>query len=385
MNILLVNYEYPPLGGGGAVAIRDVARELAKRHRVHVLTSRGPGLPAQETFDDRDLTIFRSKVFQRRQRAVASIASMLCFYPFGISLGRRLIKTYAYDVINTWFAIPSGPTGTHLAARGSIPHVLTVIGGDIYDPSKWYSPHRNPMLKRIVRSVIRKADGHTAISQDVADRTDHIYGFKGPVEVIPLGVDPPAFPPASRQMLGLDSDHLYVVTVGRLVRRKDHHTLLKALKLLANPKVHLLILGDGPERENLHASAEQLGIGGQIHFMGFVAEDQKYQLLACSDVFSLTSLHEGFGLVYIEAMHCGLPVIAADTGGQTDFLSDGQTGGLVRPGDANALSRVLQGLMEDPHRRRQIGSANKALAQRYTVANTAQKYEGLFSRVAERG
>ncbi|MCZ6787895.1 MAG: glycosyltransferase, partial [Planctomycetota bacterium] len=131
MKILLVNYEYPPLGGGGGVGTHEVALELSKRHCVHVLTSGAKELPRKEEFPDRDLTVYRAPVLLRTKKAVASMSSMLSFYPRGIRLGKQLISACRYDVINTWFAIPSGPTGVGLARKFDIPHVLTIIGGDI--------------------------------------------------------------------------------------------------------------------------------------------------------------------------------------------------------------------------------------------------------------
>jgi glycosyltransferase involved in cell wall biosynthesis len=378
MNILLINYEYPPLGGGGGVAMKDIAWELAHRHRVHVLTSAAPGLPLVESASDRDLTIFRTRVLHRNATAVASIPSMLTFYPAGIQLGKRLIKMNSYDVVNTWFAIPSGPTGVYLASKFKLPHLLTIIGGDVYDPSKWYSPHRNFMLGQVVKRVLRKADRHTSISNDVACRTKEIYEFHRPIEVIPLGVKTPQFPAASRKDLGLAEDKFYIITVGRLVRRKDHQTLLHALSMLKHKDANLLVVGDGPESQNLQDLANTLKISGQVQFRGFVSEDLKYQLLSNSDVFALTSLHEGFGLVFLEAMHCGLPVIAARTGGQNDFLQDGKTGFLVPHGDQHALKKALSDLIEQKELCASMADKNRRISCEFSVSNAACKYEELL-------
>ena len=156
MRILICNYEYPPLGGGGGVVTALLAEELARRHEVTVLTSQGLGLPSESV--EEGVRVVRAPVFFRKQKAAANVPSMLAFIPMGIRLGKRLLKKERFDVINTHFALPSGPVGDALARSAGIPNILSVHGGDLYDPSKFTSPHRHLLLRWWIRRLVQRAD-----------------------------------------------------------------------------------------------------------------------------------------------------------------------------------------------------------------------------------
>lgn len=381
MRILLVNYEYPPLGGGGGIAMMEIATELARRHEVHVLTSRTSAQEDVEKHPTLALTIHRVLVFGRSDRATASFLSMAAFLPTGIRRGKRLLADKPFDVVNTWFAIPSGIVGGAIARHGRVPHVLTIIGGDIYDPSKWYSPHRFFPAGMAAKWALRHAEAHVAISTDIARRAHEHFGAPDDIEIIPLGIAEPQFQQVPREALGMSPGRKYIVAVGRLVRRKDYPTLLEALRILDREDTSLLILGDGPERERIEELARQLGISHRVELRGFVSEEEKYQILANSDVFALASLHEGFGVVYLEAMYCGLPIVAADEGGQVDLLQDGATGKLVPIGDAKAIGDGLSELLADETLAERISDHNRKRIQKFSVSHLADRYEQAFRRV----
>ena len=140
MRILFCNYEYPPLGGGGGVVMAALARQLARRHEVTVLTSRAGDLTAEA--NDQGVRVVRAPVFFRRQLAVANFPSMLAYLPSGFVRGMALRRP-GFDVINTHFVVPTGPLGHALARAMHVPNVLSVHGGDLFDPSKGSSPHRH--------------------------------------------------------------------------------------------------------------------------------------------------------------------------------------------------------------------------------------------------
>jgi glycosyltransferase involved in cell wall biosynthesis len=379
LKILMLNYEYPPLGGGGGVIHRHIAEELATRHDVTVLTSRARSLPRFEMAGS--VNVHRVDVLGRESKATASLLSMLSYFPASLNAGQKLINKIKPDLINSHFAIPTGPSAVLLARRNRIPHVLSIHGGDIYDPSKRLSPHRTPGLHQTVGWVLRKADHVAAQSENTADNARRIYGYEKEITIIPHGLKQPLSPPFSRKELGLSDDQIVLVTVGRLIARKANHQLIEILSRINNPNLVLVLLGEGPARTPLLDLAKRLRVENQIVMPGFVSEERKYQYLQAADIFVSTTGHEGFGLMYVEGMFCRLPIVTYDHGGQTDFLVDGKTGFLVHLNDQDAFRQRLEWLIQKPEIRKTIGDYNLALSRRFTIEHCAFRYECMFNEI----
>ena len=383
MRILMINYEFPPLGGGGGVASYQIAKALTERgHEVDVLTTRWRGLPSEEVVDG--LRVYRVPVVGRGDLATASLISMLSFVPSGVAEGYRKLRNKRYDILNSHFAVPSGVTGVTLSRLFGIPHVLTIIGGDIYDPTRRLSPGNNSLLRSVVRRVLNSSGQIIAISQDIKNRAQQDLQCKTNIDVIHYGLTPPEFERRSRQELGIPEDEVVLISMGRLIKRKAIRDVLLALSRLEGSPFRLLIIGEGPEEERLRDLAKTLGLASRVDFMGAVWGESKFQYLAAADIFVLPSVHEGFGLVFLEAMHCGLPVIASTSGGQTEFLQDGETGFLVPVGAVEALADRILRLANDGRLRKQISEYNAQYVKRFDISAVAERYEALFADVIRR-
>jgi glycosyltransferase involved in cell wall biosynthesis len=141
------------------------------------------------------------------------------------------------------------------------------------------------------------------------------------------------------------------------------------------------VIGSGPEEEGLRSLARELSIGSRVHFLGRVDEDRKWGVLRAADLYLSASMHEGFGLVYLEAMTAGLPVITPNEGGQADFLEDGKTGYLVPPGDVDELAQAMARAASRREELRAMGARNRGRAEHFRIDRVALRYESLFESI----
>ncbi|MDD1700446.1 MAG: glycosyltransferase family 4 protein [Methanoregula sp.] len=376
MKILFINYECPPLGGGGGVASFQLAQELAKRHDVDYLTSGFGNLPEYEMLNG--VQIYRVPVINRKELSTATFTSMLSFAPAGFLKGIVLCKKKKYDCVHALFVVPSGICGWGLSRLFQIPLVLTALGGDVYDPSKKHSPHTSRVLKFLITFLFNHSDRSTVESENLSELILQYYKPQKPVNIIPLGFLKPLFTQKSRTELQIPEDRTILISVGRLVGRKGYEYAIHALSTLPATSFHYYIIGEGPKEADLKNLAIRLGLENNITFLGYVPDEMKFQYLAVSDIFLLPSVHEGFGICLLEAMHCGLPIVSTNNGGQTDILKDRINALLVSGNDSDAFAGRIKELMLDETLRKNISINNRRDIDHYYIEEIASEYETLY-------
>lgn len=376
----MVNYEYPPLGGGGGLVARDIVEEMSVQgHNVTVVTSCSQGLKTHESINGVD--VYRVPVLFRKDTQVANIPSMFLYPPSCIFTALRQFTRKSFEIINTHFAVPSGPAGFVLSKIFQIPNVLSIHGGDIFDPSKASSPHKTSLVSNVVRLMLKTANRVVASSTDTKNNAYKYYHIKRAIDIIPLGIKKPKFEKSARSDFGLKSDEFVFCTIGRLVRRKNIDDTLEVLSRLGDYNYQFLIIGDGPERRHLENLTKTLHLDNRVKFLGSVSDEVKFQVLALSDVYLSTAMHEGFGLVFLEAMESGLPIVCYDRGGQIDFLVSGETGYLVNLGDKRTFRERLLSIINDSESRNAISRNNRQLIKNFYIERCAERYISLFEEV----
>lgn len=387
MRLLLLNYEYPPIGGGGGFGCEKLVQSLAKhaRYQITVLTA-GIGTSITESTDAYGVRVIRLPCARAREhRSSASFGFMLTYVLRAVRYvwQHRHVWRSQFEVISTQFAIPTGPAGWVIARILRCPNVLTLHGGELFSQPLELDGYGFP-ITAVVRFIINQATVVHANSSDTKNAARRFLGIKKNIHVISTGFSPPETVLPEHKIVTKEPRlPIRFIMVSRLVERKGLIYLLQVLSQIDKSLWHLTLVGDGPEESMLRSFAADHGLTGQIEFVGFVSEAEKFQYLHQADVFVLPTLHEGLGLVYFEAMYAGLPIITTDNGGQTDFLTPEENALLVPIRDVPALIKAIKRSIEDREWRRRCGENNRHKIESLKVEKLVQEYDNLFRCTAQ--
>lgn len=370
MRLLIINYEFPPLGGGAGNATACLAREWAQRgHSVEILTGGFRGLASREDMDGFSV---RRLPTPRKLQGQCSVAEMCAFMAASCA---AVICGPKPDFVIAFFSIPGGPAAWMLKLLRGVPYIISLRGGDVpgFDARNLTQLHTitNPLTALLWRNA-QAVVGNSAGLCDLARR------FMSGLEVpeIPNGVDTTLFSPGPH----VERDRCELLFTGRLAPQKGVDVLLRALTK-AGTDWRLRIAGDGPERQRLAALSEQLGIATKVEFLGWTQRNELPALYRSADVFVFPSYDEGMPNVVLEALASGLPVVATRIAGNEQLVAHGQNGILVPPGDDAAFAEALAPLIRDGKLRKTFGARSRAMAvEQFSWARAAAAYERLFTQ-----
>jgi len=304
----------------------------------------------------------RSQLFRPKEIGV------LLSYSKGME---KLAKKYNVDVTHAHFAYPEGYVGLLIKNRTGKPLVVTLHGGDILvEPSVNYGIRLNPDIDRVVRRVLRDADRVISASTATYKTALELGCSPSKLTLIPNAVDVKRFHPSVngfyvREKLGLGNRPV-VFTLRGHEPQKGIEYLIKAVPLVLKevPKTVFIIGGDGSLRSYHESLAKELGVSENTLFTGYIPQEELPHFYAACDVFVIPSVVEAFGLVTIEAMACGKPVIGTNVGGIPDIIKDGVNGFLVEPKDVSVLAEKITILVNDSNLSKRMGKAGRETAEK---------------------
>jgi glycosyltransferase involved in cell wall biosynthesis len=376
MHILILNSEFPPVGGGAGTASAQIAHSLvAAGHRVTVMTTRFGDLPAEDQCDGYNIIRLPAR---RRHLHRSSASEQLHFMLVAALRGLPHMRRLRPDAVLAFFGAPSGAAAWFWSFFMQLPYIVSLRGGDVpgFRPYDFAREHTllKPLLRRVWRRAIAVVANSRGLRQLGADFEPRV-----PIAVIPNGVDMAAFAVEERQW-----QPPRLLFVGRIVYQKGLDTLLDALSQLTAADWELRLVGDGPQLPRLRTLARQYDLNERVHFLGWQDRSALPRLLAESNLFVYPSRHEGMPNAVLEAMASGLPVIATAIAGNEELVKSGFTGLLVPPEDIGALAAALAELLPDARRREDMGAAARRLvSEDYSWQNTADAYMDLFERAVE--
>jgi glycosyltransferase involved in cell wall biosynthesis len=397
--IFSLNY-YPRFIGGAEVAIKEITDRIDPSEiEFHMVTLRiDSTLPKEEKVGN---VIVHRIGASRPNPGIADLKR----YPlhglkhwyqlFAVFAALRLHKKYAFDGVWAMMAHSTGiPAALFKTFHPEVPYLLTLQEGD---PPEYIEKLARPVWPLFKRSFT-KADYLQPISTFLLS-WGHRMGFKGHAEVIPNAVDTEHFGQEysdsvieeAQRSLGKKDGDVFLVTTSRLVHKNAVDGVIRALTFLPS-HVHFLIYGIGPDEVVLKAIAKDLGVESRTHFMGQITHaDLPLALKAC-DIFIRPSRSEGMGNSFVEAMAAGLPVVATQEGGISDFLFDEKrnpeketTGWAVAKDSPKEIAAAIEDILVHPDKVEMVvKTAHSLVAEKYDWNIVAGRMHNLFDRMLQK-
>jgi rhamnosyl/mannosyltransferase len=269
-----------------------------------------------------------------------------------------------YDVLHVHLPNPLG-AASYLASKKRRPHRLVVT----YHSDIVRQQYLGKLYAPLVSRLLQRADTVIATSPFLLEQSAVLPAFRSKVRVVPYGIDLERFGASAERQAEARAIRArfgpgpILLGVGRLIYYKGFDIAIRALRLL--PGARLVLIGEGPLRAELETLARELGVAERVHFMGEILNERVTPYYLASDVYLLpsTARSEAFGIVQIEAMACGLPVVNTSLPSGVPFVSrDGESGFTVPPKDVDALATATRKLLADSELRRRFGEAGRTRA-----------------------
>jgi phosphatidyl-myo-inositol dimannoside synthase len=378
MRILMLDNEFPPLGGGMGTANRALLERYASNRELEIdlITSALGGKWQSEQFADR-ITIIKVPVWNQNIHHSTS-RELLTYAMQALSQSIKRHRARPYDFCFAWSSVPAGGVALALHGLVSLPYAVWVSGPDIPGFERRYRfiyPLLSPVLRSIWRNathVVAKCTSEIEMIRAVENKTN--------IRFIPNGVDLSSFRPG---LAIPDNGPLHVICVARLIERKGQNHLIKAVKRLTDSGVDVILtlIGTGDKQREYEDQARRFGVSDRVRFVGYVPREEINASYNSAHVFALPSYNEGMSLAALEAMAAGLPLVVTRTGGTAELVEERVNGYSFNWADIDALTSYLHMFAQDRALARRMAAASHARAVSFSWEAIAERFLEMFMEI----
>jgi len=370
MNILMFNYEFPPLGGGTGRANYEILKTLEKVNVqgdicIHLITSSVNTFRIEEFSPN--ITIHYLNIGKKGSLHAQKLNDLGIYSYKSYWYAKKIMKKIQFDFIHAFFGIPCGYTAMKLG----LPYIVSLRGSDVPFHNPKYKLMYKHIFQRLSKKIWAKAKFATTNSEGLMEEA-HLTSPKQSFEIIPNGIHIDEFRPAKAQPY---SGNLILITTGRLAKHKGIGFLIKALEGIDD--VELILAGDGPDKEEFECLAEVCKVN--VKFMGIVPHDRIPSILRLANVYVLPSLNEGMSNSMIEAMATGLPIIATRVGGVKELIRE--NGIIVEKGSVEALKTAILHYKNNSILMREHGIKSREIALELSWEKNVRKHIELYNKM----
>jgi len=345
--ILVLNYEFPPLGGGAGNATFYLLKEFAKMPdlEIDLVTSSVSKFRVEKLSPN--ITVHYLDIKKSGDLHYQSDKNLLIYSWKAYRYCRALMKIKHFDLVHAFFGVPCG----YIAMKLGLPYIVSLRGSDVPFYNKRFYWLDKLVFKNLSKKIWRKAKAVIVNSQGLKELANTSIPDQK-IDIIHNGVDIEEFRPAEKKE---KHEKIQLVSTGRLIKRKGYDYLIKAINGL--DQYELTLIGNGPEKETLAELARESSVN--VNFIGGIGHQEIPKYLQKADIFILPSLNEGMSNSILEAMACGLSIITTDTGGSDELVGD--NGFIAQKASTLSLREILKKYINDP---KLVGKQSKSSRQR---------------------
>lgn len=371
MKILVLNYEFPPLGGGAANATSHLMREftMMPEFSFDVVVSSVGGQSVE--LSSENVRIHFLDIGKKGSLHYQTYRDLLAYSWKAYRYSKDLLSREPFDLCHAFFGIPCG----YIAMKLGIPYIVSLRGSDVPFFNQRFSLADRLLFSRMSVKIWRRARRVVANSKGLKNLALETSPNQA-IKVIPNGIDVDAFAPGAGSGKGLR-----VVCVARMISRKRIDLLIRAMAELRDVDVSLGLVGTGNQESDLKALAEEIGVADRVEYKGLVDHSDMPSFYRSGDLFVLPSINEGMSNTVLEAMASGLPILMNNTGGAAELLEDDVNGFLLEKDSVSDIAGKIRRFVGNPDLLRRLGIESRRKAENLSWKSTAEQYARIYNEI----